>query len=30
MNEALGYYYVKLFFRPYEKELKAGIKQTKS
>ena len=28
MNEALGYYYVKLFFRPYEKEMKKKIKDS--
>jgi len=27
MNEAFGYYYVKFFFRPYEKELKRNKKQ---
>ncbi len=26
INEMIGYYYVKLFFRPYEKELKSKIK----
>jgi len=28
MNEALGYYYVKFFFRPYEKEMKKKIKNS--
>ena len=26
INEMIGYYYVRLFFRPYEQELKAKIK----
>lgn len=29
MNEAIGFYYVKLFFRPYEKEIKRYIKDSK-
>ena len=28
MNEAIGYYYVKLFFRPYEKEIKRNMKDS--